>query len=117
MSSVVCAGTSRCARSTTLEPVRSLFVAARGGMAPALGLTQAVHPVAYSSLPGLAMDGAPDSYPTRDQVAAYLTRYKAGRETLIGTSPRTLRRRHGVRIHGRAVGSAGRESSVSSGST
>ena len=27
----------------------------------------------------------------------------AGRETLVGSSPRKLRRRHGVQLHGRAV--------------
>jgi putative flavoprotein involved in K+ transport len=32
-------------------------------------------PVRYSSLPGLPFPGDPDSYPTRDEVAAYLTDY------------------------------------------
>jgi putative flavoprotein involved in K+ transport len=32
-------------------------------------------PVRYSSLPGLPFPGSPDSYPTRDQVVAYLTDY------------------------------------------
>jgi putative flavoprotein involved in K+ transport len=32
-------------------------------------------PVRYSSLPGLAFPGDPDSYPGRDEVAAYLTDY------------------------------------------
>ena len=32
-------------------------------------------PVRYSSLPGLRFPGDPDSYPTRDQVVAYLTGY------------------------------------------
>ena len=32
-------------------------------------------PVRYSSLPGRAFPGDPDSYPTRDDVAAYLTEY------------------------------------------
>lgn len=31
-----------------------------------------------------------------------------GRDTLIGSNPRTLRRRHGVRLHKRAVGASGR---------
>ncbi len=31
-----------------------------------------------------------------------------GRDTLIGSRPRTIRRRHGVQVHGRAVGAAGR---------
>jgi putative flavoprotein involved in K+ transport len=32
-------------------------------------------PVRYSSLPGLAFPGDPDSYPTRDEVVDYLTNY------------------------------------------
>jgi putative flavoprotein involved in K+ transport len=32
-------------------------------------------PVRYSSLPGMPFPGDPDSYPTRDQVVAYLTGY------------------------------------------
>ena len=32
-------------------------------------------PVRYSSLPGLPFPGDPDSYPTRDDVADYLTDY------------------------------------------
>ncbi|HEX7173003.1 MAG TPA: NAD(P)/FAD-dependent oxidoreductase [Candidatus Limnocylindria bacterium] len=32
-------------------------------------------PVAHSSLPGLAMPGEPDAYPTRDEVADYLDSY------------------------------------------
>lgn len=31
-----------------------------------------------------------------------------GRDTLIGSNPRTLRKRHGVRLHKRAVGASGR---------
>ncbi len=37
-----------------------------------------------------------------------LGRRLAGRETLIGSSPRTLRRRHGVRLHSRVVEASGR---------
>src|SRR3954470_7114150 len=32
-------------------------------------------PVRYDALPGLAFPGAPDSYPTRDEVVTYLTDY------------------------------------------
>src|SRR5215210_1600151 len=32
-------------------------------------------PVRYNSLPGLAFPGEPDSYPGRDEVVDYLTRY------------------------------------------
>src|SRR6202008_4469377 len=32
----------------------------------------------------------------------------AGRDTLIGSNPRTLRKRHGVRLHPRAVAASGR---------
>jgi putative flavoprotein involved in K+ transport len=38
-----------------------------------------------------------------------------GRDTLIGSSPRALRRRHGVRLHGRAVDAAGHTASFSDG--
>jgi putative flavoprotein involved in K+ transport len=39
-----------------------------------------------------------------------------GRDTLIGSSPRTLRKRHGVRLHPRAVDAAGRTVRFSDGS-
>jgi FtsP/CotA-like multicopper oxidase with cupredoxin domain/cation diffusion facilitator CzcD-associated flavoprotein CzcO len=38
-----------------------------------------------------------------------------GRDTLIGSRPRTVRRRHGVRLHGRAVDAQGRTVSFSGG--
>jgi putative flavoprotein involved in K+ transport len=38
-----------------------------------------------------------------------------GRDTLIGSSPRALRRRHGVQLHGHAVDAAGRTVSFSDG--
>jgi putative flavoprotein involved in K+ transport len=40
-----------------------------------------------------------------------------GRDTLIGSSPRALRRRHGVRLHGRAVAAAGRSIAFADGGT
>jgi putative flavoprotein involved in K+ transport len=40
--------------------------------------------------------------------ASRVGRRAAGRDTLIGSRPGTLRRRHGVRLHGRAVDVAGR---------
>jgi len=40
-----------------------------------------------------------------------------GRDTLIGSSPRALRRRHGVQLHGRAVAAAGSTFSFSDGTT
>jgi putative flavoprotein involved in K+ transport len=40
----------------------------------------------------------------------------AGRDTLIGSNPRTLRKRHGVRIHPRAVEASGRTVRFSDGS-
>ena len=39
-----------------------------------------------------------------------------GRETLIGSNPRALRKRHGVRLHPRAVGASGRTIRFSDGS-
>jgi putative flavoprotein involved in K+ transport len=44
----------------------------------------------------------------RKTTASRIGRRLAGRDTLIGSRPRTLRRRHGVRLHGRAVDAAGR---------
>ena len=38
-----------------------------------------------------------------------------GRDTLIGSNPRTLRKRHGVRLHKRAVGASGRTVRLSDG--
>jgi putative flavoprotein involved in K+ transport len=38
-----------------------------------------------------------------------------GRDTLIGSTPRAIRRRHGVRLHGRAVAAAGSTVSFSDG--
>ena len=38
-----------------------------------------------------------------------LARRLKDRDTLIGSSPRTLRRRHGVRMHGRAIGAEGNQ--------
>ncbi len=46
-------------------------------MEGALGLAQAVQPVRYSSLPGRPFPGPPTRYPTRDEVADYLTDYAA----------------------------------------
>ena len=40
----------------------------------------------------------------------------AGRDTLIGSNPRTLRKRHGVRLHPRAVEASGRTIRFSDGS-
>jgi len=38
-----------------------------------------------------------------------------GRDTLIGSNPRTLQKRHGVRLHKRAVGASGRTVRLSDG--
>jgi putative flavoprotein involved in K+ transport len=40
----------------------------------------------------------------------------AGRDTLIGSNPRTLSKRHGVRLHPRAIGASGRTVRFSDGS-
>jgi putative flavoprotein involved in K+ transport len=44
----------------------------------------------------------------RKTTASRIGRRMEGRDTLIGSSPRALRRRNGVHIHGRAVEAAGR---------
>ena len=43
----------------------------------------------------------------RKTTASRIGRRMEGRDTLIGSTPRGLRRRHGVRLHGRAVEAAG----------
>jgi putative flavoprotein involved in K+ transport len=44
----------------------------------------------------------------RKTKASRIGRRMEGRDTLIGSTPRALRRRHGVEIHGRATSAAGR---------
>jgi putative flavoprotein involved in K+ transport len=51
----------------------------------------------------------------RKTTASRIGRRLAGRDTLIGSSPRAIQRRHGVRLHGRAVGAAGRTVTFSDG--
>src|SRR5205085_4894502 len=53
----------------------------------------------------------------RKTTASRLGRRLEGRETLIGSSPRALRRRHGVQLHGRAVQVAGTKVSFSDATT
>jgi putative flavoprotein involved in K+ transport len=43
----------------------------------------------------------------RKTVESRIGRRMSGRDTLIGSTPRRLRRRHGVELHGRAVSAAG----------
>lgn len=45
-------------------------------------------PARFSSFPGLPFPGAPNSYPTKDDVAAYLQRYADGLDTEIRTGTR-----------------------------
>lgn len=45
-------------------------------------------PTGYSSLPGLAFPGDPDSYPSRDQVVDYLTDYAERFDLPVGLSSR-----------------------------
>jgi putative flavoprotein involved in K+ transport len=49
--------------------------------------------------------------------ASRIGRRMEGRDTLIGSSPRALRRHHGVQLHGRAVAAAGSTVSFSDGTT
>jgi putative flavoprotein involved in K+ transport len=51
----------------------------------------------------------------RKTTASRIGRRLAGRDTLIGSSPRALRRRHGVQLHARAVEAAGTKVSFSDG--
>ena len=52
----------------------------------------------------------------RKTTASRIGRRLAGRDTLIGSTPRRLRRRHGVELHGRAIDAAGSTVSFSDGS-
>ena len=51
----------------------------------------------------------------RKTTASRIGRRMEGRDTLIGSTPRGLRRRHGVRLHGRAVEAAGASVGFSDG--
>jgi putative flavoprotein involved in K+ transport len=51
----------------------------------------------------------------RKTTASRIGRRMAGRETLVGSTPRALRRRHGVHLHGRAVDAAGSTLSFADG--
>ena len=51
----------------------------------------------------------------RKSTESRIGRRLAGRDTLIGSSPRTLRRRHGVQLHKRAVDAAGSTVSFADG--
>jgi putative flavoprotein involved in K+ transport len=55
-------------------------------------------PVRYSSLPGLPFPGDPDAYPTRDEVAAYLTEYARHFELPVELDSRvhSIRRTNGT---------------------
>jgi putative flavoprotein involved in K+ transport len=51
----------------------------------------------------------------RKTTASRIGRRMEGRDTLIGSTPRGIRRRHGVRLHGRAIDAAGRTVEFSDG--
>jgi putative flavoprotein involved in K+ transport len=51
----------------------------------------------------------------RKTTASRIGRRMEGRDTLIGSSPRAIRRRNGVEIHGRATGAAGKTVSFGDG--
>jgi FtsP/CotA-like multicopper oxidase with cupredoxin domain/cation diffusion facilitator CzcD-associated flavoprotein CzcO len=51
----------------------------------------------------------------RKTTASRIGRRMAGRDTLVGSTPRALRRRYGVALHGRAVDAAGSTVSFSDG--
>jgi putative flavoprotein involved in K+ transport len=52
----------------------------------------------------------------RKSIDTRIGRRLAGRDTLIGSNPRSLRKRHGVRMHPRAVGATGHRIRCSDGS-
>lgn len=71
-------------------------------------------PAVFSGMPGAPFPGDPDRYPTRDEVAAYLTAYASSldveirtrtRATAVATSRRgfLVSTEDGDRVHGRAV--------------
>jgi putative flavoprotein involved in K+ transport len=51
----------------------------------------------------------------RKTTASRIGRRMEGRDTLIGSTPRGIRRRHGVSLHGRAIGAGGRTVEFSDG--
>jgi putative flavoprotein involved in K+ transport len=51
----------------------------------------------------------------RKTTASRIGRRMEGRDTLIGSTPRGIRRRHGVRLHGRAIDAGGRTVEFSDG--
>jgi putative flavoprotein involved in K+ transport len=53
----------------------------------------------------------------RKTTASRIGRRMQGRDTLIGSTPRKLRRRHGVQLHGRAVDAAGSTVSFADGTS
>jgi len=53
----------------------------------------------------------------RKTAASRIGRRMAGRDTLIGSTPRALRRRHGVELHGRVIDAAGSTVRFSDGTT
>jgi putative flavoprotein involved in K+ transport len=53
----------------------------------------------------------------RKTTASRIGRRMAGRDTLIGSTPRAIRRRHGVQLHGRAMDAAGSTVSFGDGTT
>ena len=57
-------------------------------------------PARYSALPGLAFPGEPERYPTRDEVASYLTDYARRFELPVqpGSHVRSLRRTDGTYV-------------------
>jgi putative flavoprotein involved in K+ transport len=53
----------------------------------------------------------------RKTTASRIGRRMEGRDTLIGSTPRAIRRRHGVGLHRRAIGAGGRTVEFSDGTT
>ena len=88
---VVGGGQSGLAAARVLRELRIPTVILEAGDRPAgswphyYDSLEAFSPVGYSSLPGMPFPGAPDHYPSRDEVADYLERYAAELDVEIQT--------------------------------
>ena len=91
---VVGGGQSGLAAARALRELRMPAVILEAGERPAgswphyYDSLRVFSPAAYSSMPGMPFPGAPDHYPSRDEVTDYLDRYAAGLEVEIRTDTR-----------------------------
>jgi putative flavoprotein involved in K+ transport len=91
---VVGGGQSGLAAARALQDLRMPAVILEAGDRPAgswphyYDSLRAFSPAGYSSMPGMAFPGAPDDYPSRDDVADYLAHYASGLDVEIRTNTR-----------------------------